>query len=273
MVIQSWIYDAILYLYALSLLFYFSDFVGANQSAKRIGTGLLIFVWVLQTIYFIVELRILRLFTMEESLFFFSWVLVTVSLVVNRFFRIDLFVFFVNVLGFAVLALHIFSRSDIVPSLKGWEVADELLFIHMSLAIGSYAAFTISAVFSGMYLFLHGQLKGKIWSKTMRRLPSLEKIDKYSTTAVVIGVPLLLLSLSLGIVWIFIEGRLQLLLDAKVLNTLLVLLVYLYSLLLKMSVKVSSVRLAQWNLFAILMVILNYFFTSRFSHFHQWIWT
>jgi HemX protein len=51
MVTQSWLYDAILYIYALSLLFYFSDFARANRSVKRMGTGLLSFVWVLQTVY------------------------------------------------------------------------------------------------------------------------------------------------------------------------------------------------------------------------------
>ncbi len=51
MVTRSWLFDAMIYMYALSLLFYFSDFANANRSAKRMGTGLLLFVWVLQTAY------------------------------------------------------------------------------------------------------------------------------------------------------------------------------------------------------------------------------
>ncbi|MGO4376255.1 cytochrome C assembly protein, partial [Paenibacillus sp. MCAF20] len=39
MVTQNVLYDAILYVYALSLLFYFSDFMNASRKAKRIGTG------------------------------------------------------------------------------------------------------------------------------------------------------------------------------------------------------------------------------------------
>lgn len=89
MLTNSWIYDAIIYTYALSLLFYFSDTVGRNRRAKRMGTGLLVFVWVLQTIFLVV--RIIRhqdvpIISSFEFMFLFSWLLVTASLAINRFF-------------------------------------------------------------------------------------------------------------------------------------------------------------------------------------------
>lgn len=268
MVIQSWIYDSILYLYALSLLFYFSGFVFTDQRAKRIGTGLLIFVWVLQTFYGISRFSSSQGFGVEDSFFLFTWILVTISLLINRYFQMELFTLIINGISFAVLTLTFFNRRDWISVWKGWDIADELQFIHMSLAIASYAAFTMSAIFSGLYLFLHRQLKGKAWTKTMRGLPSLEKLEQFSTRAIIAGLPLLVLSLSLGIVWILLDGRLNLLLDAKVLNTLLVFLVYGYSLILNKSIEISAARLAQWNLFAIAVVIANYFFTGRFSYFH-----
>src|SRR4051794_14777465 len=125
MVTKSWLYDAIIYIYALSLLFYFSDFVGPNRSAKRMGTGLLSFVWVLQTVYLLFSLAMhdrSTAFSMFETLFMLSWLLVTVSLVVNRFFRIELFVFVVNVLGFSVLALNFFSNPKVSPLLASWNI-------------------------------------------------------------------------------------------------------------------------------------------------------
>ncbi len=52
-----------------------------------------------------------------------------------------------------------------MPIKPDWDINDELLFIHISLAIGSYAAFSIAAIFSGMYVFLHKMLKDqKIFS-------------------------------------------------------------------------------------------------------------
>lgn len=273
MVTQSWFYDAIIYIYALSLLFYFSDFVGSNRSAKRMGTGLLSFVWVLQTAYLVYSLlkhSNLSTFSMFETLFIFSWLLVTVSIIINRFFRIELFVFLVNVFGFAVLAANFFSRPGISPTLSHWNINDELLFIHITLAVGGYAAFVVSAVFSGMYLFLHRKLKEKQWSQQMQRLPSLEKTDHYALIAAVIGAPLLLLSISLGIVWIALEGDFMLFFDSKVVNSWFVLLAYIFYLIQRLLLKAPGNRLALWNLAAFGITLLNFLLANYYSGFHQW---
>lgn len=89
MVTNSWIYDAIIYTYALSLLFYFSDVVGMNRKAKRMGTGFLIFVWVLQTVFMAVRMvrhQDVPVFSSFEFMLLFSWLLVTVSLIISSFF-------------------------------------------------------------------------------------------------------------------------------------------------------------------------------------------
>jgi HemX protein len=275
MVTQSWLYDAMIYLYALSLLFYFSDFARANRSAKRMGTGLLSFVWILQTVYLgmsifghVSQWALSR----SDVLFLFSWLLVAISLGVNRFFRIELFVFFINVLGFAILALNIFGNPQVTPTLQGWDINDELLFIHITLAIGSYAAFTVAAIFSGMYLFLHRQLKEKQFSQTMMRLPSLEKIEEYTYFAIIIGAPLLLLALSLGVVWIALEGNKDLFWDPKVVNSVFALAAYAFYLFQHHSLRVSGNKLAAWNLAAFLIVVINFVVSNFVSGFHQWIW-
>ncbi|MDF2962764.1 MAG: cytochrome assembly protein [Paenibacillus sp.] len=273
MVTKSWLYDAIIYIYALSLLFYFSDFVGSNRSAKRMGAGLLSFVWVLQTFYLIyslIEHNRADAYSMFETLFMLSWLLVTVSLIVNRFFRMELFVFFVNVIGFAVLALNFFSNPKVSPTLASWKISDELLFIHITLSIGSYTAFAVAAVFSGMYWFLHRQLKEKKWSKLMQRLPSLDKTDQYAYVSVIIGAPLLLLGLSLGVVWIVIEGDMRLLFDPKVINSWFVLLAYGFYLFQRLMIKTPGDRLALWNLAAFIIMALNVVFANFYSSFHQW---
>ncbi|CAG7655407.1 cytochrome c biogenesis protein CcsA [Paenibacillus allorhizosphaerae] len=273
MVTQTWLYDAILYIYTLSLLFYFSDFVGPNRSAKRMGTGLLSFVWILQTVYLFFSLyshtRLIA-FSRFETLFILSWLLVAVSLVINRFFRIELFVFLINVFGFAILALNIFSNPQMSPTLAYWKINDELLFIHISLAVASYVAFVVSAIFSGMYLFLHRMLKEKRWSQQMQRLPSLDTTDKYGFFSAVIGVPLLLLSLSLGIVWIALEGDFNLFFDPKVLNSWFVLLAYFFYVFQRMVLKAPGNRLALWNLAAFLITLLNFVMGGMYSTFHPW---
>lgn len=273
MVTKSWLYDAIIYIYALSLLFYFSDFVGPNRSAKRMGTGLLSFVWVMQTVYLVFNLAShdrATAFSMFETLFMLSWLLVTVSLVVNRFFRIELFVFVVNVLGFSMLALNFFSNPKVSPMLASWNIDDEVLFIHISLSIASYCAFVVAAVFSGMYLILHRQLKEKKFSKLMQRLPSLDKTDHYSFVAVVIGAPLLLLGMSLGVVWIALQGNMSLFFDPKVINSWFVLLAYIFYLVQRLVLKTPGDKLALWNLAAFFIMGLNFVFANFYSTFHQW---
>lgn len=275
MVMKSWIYDAIIYIYTLSLLFYFSDFVEPNRRAKQFGTGLLAFVWVLQTVFFISRMRDLRqpaVFSMFDSLFFFAWLIVTLSLVLNVVFRMDVLVFFVNIVGIAVLALNFFTDESVSPLLEQWHIEDELLFIHVSLAICSYAAFLVSAVLSGMYLFLNHMLKKKQWTQTIKRLPSLDKIDKSSYIFVLVGTPFLILSLTLGMVWLHITGHLQLMLDPKVLNSLLVIAVYGFYLTQRLSWKKSGTTLALWNLAAFAFVFANFVLSNFLSRFHQWIW-
>ncbi|WP_248927435.1 cytochrome c biogenesis protein CcsA [Paenibacillus hamazuiensis] len=272
MITKSWMYDAIIYIYALSLLFYFSDFAHTNREAKRMGTGLLSFVWGLQTVYLIMSLVShpgLSAFSVFESLFLLSWFLVTVSLVVNRFFRIELFVFLINVIGFSVLALNFFSNPNVSPTLGSWKINDELLFIHITMAIASYAAFAIAAVFSGMHLFLHRKLKEKQFTQVVRRLPSLENTDRYAYFSVIVGAPLLLLALALGVVWIVLEGDMRLLYDPKVVNSWFVLAAYIFYLFQRLGMRTPGNKLARWNLAAFAIVVLN-FIVSNFSEFHQW---
>lgn len=272
---KTWIYDAILYIYALSLLFSFSDVATKNRSAKRMGTGLLAFVWLLQTgfiVYRLVEHRYMPVLTMFEALFFYCWMLVTVSFMMNWFLRLDLLVFLLNVAGFAILALNFFSDPSATPISEQWEARDELVFIHITLAIGSYAAFLIAALLSGMYLFMHRKLKGKRWTSVMTRFPSLDKIEGYTYRTVLVGIPLLLLSVVLGIAKIVLEGDARLLTDAKVLSSFFSLAVYAFYLLQRITGKQPGYMLAFWNLAAFTVIVINFSLFNLYSGFHQWVW-
>jgi HemX protein len=270
MITQMWMYDAILYMYALSLMFYFSDYVKPSRRAKRTGTGLLAFVWIMQSLFFadrIVELQYLPLVTMFETLFFYSWLMVTFSLVSNWFLRVDLLTFFMNVIGFTVLAINLFGYSLMASEVPDWVTRNELLFIHISFAIGSYVAFSISAVFSGMHLFLHQQLKKRQWNQTMKRLPSMDQVEAYAYRAVVLGFPLLILSLAVGIAELVLTSNLWLFLDMKVLLSLVIIAAYSYYLMARKSSSLAGYRLAACNIGAFALVLLNVAMTGA-SRFH-----
>ncbi len=266
-------YDLIIYIYALSLLFYFTDVVSKNDGAKRMGAGLLVFVWVLQTLFFFVRMyehRYMPLLTMFEILFFFSWLLVTVSIVASRFYPLGFAVFFVNVFGFTILVLNLMSDPGVAPS--AFAASEELLWLHIALALFSYAAFALSAVLSGLYLFLYRRLKGKRWSLALNRLPSLESMERHMSLYALVGLPMLILSLSLGSVWMVLEyqSAAALFFDFKVFGTLAVLLSYGWLFVLKRKFQTPGNRLALWNLASFGILLANFAFSNFFSSIHPW---
>ncbi|MGG4141583.1 cytochrome c biogenesis protein CcsA [Paenibacillus algorifonticola] len=266
----NWLYDAILYVYALSLLFYFSDFMDASRRAKRMGTGLLIFVWILQTLFLISRIvshfEVATISTFEYWLGF-CWLLVSISLVISRFFKIEFIVFLVNVVGFSVLALNLYSKPGNEAMFAISTTARELLIVHISLVLVSYVSLTIGVIFAGMYIFLHRELKEKRWSKYVRRLPSLDKIERYSDRAVIIGVPLLALSLSLAVTLLLIEGRSMLLLDWKVITSFIALIVYIIFVVNRSLLNRTSTQLAKLHIVAFSFLVLN-LLASYVSNFH-----
>lgn len=272
MLTKSWLYDSIIYIYTLSLLFSFSDAVSKSDGAKRMGAGLLIFVWILQTVFIcirIYEHRYVPVLTRFETLFFFSWLLVTVSLVASRFIQMQFVVFFVNVVAFTVLVLNLLTDPG-VASVQ-FEASGELSWLHVALALVSYAAFAVSAVLSSLYLFLYNRLKGKKWSQALRRMPSLESLEKHLITSALVGTPMLILSLSLGVVWLSIEYDVgALFVDVKVYSTLIVLAMYGWLFILKMKYQSTGYRLASWNVFSFVVLLLNFAFSNNYSQIHQW---
>ncbi|MBD8500801.1 MULTISPECIES: cytochrome C assembly family protein [Paenibacillus] len=273
MITSNWIYDAIIYTYALSLLFYFSDFVDINRRAKRMGTGLLIFVWVLQTIFLVIRMinhRDVPIFTTFEFMFLFSWILVTASLVISRFFHIEFIVFFVNLIGFALLIVNMLNDPTSSTALLEWEMMGNILSLHIFLAACGFAALTVSGIYAGMYIFLHHRLKSRKWSNAVRRLPSLERMQRSSLTASVIGVPLFLLSLSVAVVSVMLGERHELLLDIKVWFTLFSLGLYSYYFYKRHRGKMTGLHIAWLNLICYGTMLLNYALNSL-SGFHRWM--
>ncbi|GIQ70200.1 cytochrome c assembly protein [Xylanibacillus composti] len=277
MITNNWMFDIILYLYALSLLFFFSDFLRHDRHVKQTGTGLLAFVWLLKAAFFFTRMfagDYVPVLTMFETLFFFAWVLVTLTLVfsLSKLFSYDLLVFVLSCAGFMVLVLALFNNEATVPSGNRLPFSDKLLMFHIIVAICSYASFTLSAVFAGLYLFIHQRLKSKRWSVVLQRAPSLDRVEKSSFVTAVIGMSLLLLSLLLGIGWIIVMGDWTLAFDPKVLSSLLLLAVYAAYLVQRASAKWSSWRLAQLNLGAYAVIILNFVVSMSLSNFHSWVW-
>ncbi|MGE7905254.1 cytochrome C assembly family protein [Peribacillus sp. NPDC094092] len=267
------LHEATVLLYAVSMLLYFIDFLNNNQKANRVAFWLLSIVWVLQTIFlFLYVLKTGRfpVLTIFEGLYFYAWVLISLSLIINRLLRVDFTVFFTNVLGFMVMAIHTFAPVQIESQVLAQRLISELLLIHITFAILSYGAFTLSFVFSLLYLIQYDLLKRKKWGKRLLRLGDLTKLEQMSYVLAVIGVPLLVVSLILGIQWAYIKVPGVSWLDMKIIGSFILLIAYSVFLYLKIRKQMYGRTLAFLNIGSFMIVLINFFLFGSLSTFHFW---
>jgi HemX protein len=261
-------------IYAASVLLYFIDFLHNNQKANKTAFWLLAIVWVLQTIFLILYVQQTGRFpvlTIFEGLYFYTWVLITLSLVLNRLLRVDFTVFFTNVLGFIVMAIHTFAPVEIGSEVLAQQLMSELLLIHITMGILSYGAFTLSFVFSLLYFIQYDLLKRKKWGKRLLRLGDLAKLEQMSYVLAMIGVPMLMLSLILGLQWVYVKLPEVQWFDLKIIGSFIVLMVYSVYLFLKVRKKVYGKMLALLNIASFMIVLINFFLFGSLSTFHFWV--
>lgn len=260
-------------LYAFSVLLYFFDFIHHNRKANRIAFWFLAFVWILQTIFlffYMVKTGRFPVLTIFEGLYFYAWILVTLSVIINHLLKVDFIVFFTNILGFIVMAIHTFAPEQFAPHVMGNQLISELLLIHITMAIFSYGAFSLSFVFSLLYLLQYNLLKKKKWGKRLQRLADLEKLERLSYILAVVGVPILILSLILGLQWAFLKLPGMPWYDIKIVGSFILLTAYSIYLYLRIRKNIAGRSLALWNVGSFLIVIINFFLFSQLSSFHFW---
>ncbi|MEH7504274.1 cytochrome c biogenesis protein CcsA [Neobacillus drentensis] len=272
-VFMTRLHELTVVLYAFSVLLYFFDFLHHNRKANRIAFWLLAFVWILQTVFlgiYMFKTGRFPVLTIFEGLYFYAWILVTLSIVINHLLRVDFIVFFTNILGFTVMAIHIFAPMQYDSHIMANQLVSELLLIHITMAILSYGAFSLSFVFSTLYLLQYDLLKRKKWGTRLIRLADLDKLEKSSYILAVIGVPMLLLSLILGLQWAFLKVPGMPWYDMKIVGSFLLLTVYSILLYLRIVKNLSGRKLAIWNTAAFLIVLINFFLFGQLSSFHLW---
>lgn len=272
-VFMTRIHELTVVVYAFSVLLYFFDFLHHNRKANRIAFWLLAFVWILQTVFlssYMIRIGRFPVLTIFEGLYFYAWVLVTLSLGINRLLRVDFIVFFTNILGFIVMAIHTFAPMQYHSHIMAKQLVSELLLIHITMAILSYGAFSLSFVFSTLYLLQYDLLKRKKWGTRLIRLADLEKLERLSYIMAVIGVPMLLLSLILGLQWAFLMVPGMPWYDMKIIGSFILLMAYSIFLYLRIVKNLPGRKLAIWNTASFLIVIINFFLFGQLSSFHLW---
>ena len=124
------------------------------------------------------------------------------------------------------MTIHTFAPMQIEQSPIGEALISELLFIHITFAILSYAAFAMSFVFAILYLLVYKILKKKKWSKQFGRLPSLTSNDNWHESVHLHGIPLLFVSLILGMQWAHVALDEWSFFDMKIIGSFILLAIY-----------------------------------------------
>lgn len=267
------LHELTIILYALSVLLYFIDYLYSNQKANKVAFWLLAVVWVLQTIFlslYVFETGRFPVLTIFEGLYFYTWILITFSLVLNRLSRIDFVIFFTNLVGFIVMVIHIFSPWQFKAVVSASQLISELLIIHITMAIFSYGALSISSLFSLLYIIQYNLLKKRKWEKKLWRIADLSRLEFMSSLLIGIGVPLLLISLILGLEWAFITIPHVKWYDAKIIGSFFVLISYSIYLFLRFRKGYQGKSLALWNVASFLIILINFFLFGKLSSFHIW---
>ncbi len=145
-----------------------------------------------------------------------------------------------------------------------------MLFIHISFAILSYAAFTLTFVFAILYLVLYRLLKKKKWSQLWTRLPSLQQTSNWMNVSFFIGIPMLFISLILGFEWALLRLESLSIFDAKIIGSFIILVLYCCILYVNRKSKLTGTNYAWVHIYAYLLVVVNFFLGSSLSRFHLW---
>lgn len=270
---MNWIYPVTLVLYSLSILGYFIDFLQHNRKVNQMAFWLLSVVWGLQTVFFIMrtlELERIPLLTSFEGLFFYAWLIVTLSLAINWFFRVDFLVFFTNLIGFSLMAFSFvtfdYNTSEAISTM----LVSELLIIHIAIILLSYVAFTLSFACQIMYIIHYQMLKRKIWGKRLLRFSSLSRLDDLSYKCILVAWPLFLVGLILGFIWASTQYNVVPIIDSKVILSLCVLIVYAFYLYERVVKLIKGYHMALLGAIGFLLLIINYLLLGKYSTFHIW---
>jgi len=168
------------------------------------------------------------------------------------------------------MAIHTFAPTATGSKVVAEQLVSELLLIHITMAILSYAAFSLSFVFSLLYLIQYDLLKRKQWGTRLMRISDLSKLEHMGYVLNVIGVPMLILSLILGLQWAILKVPGMAWYDSKIIGSFIVLTAYSAALYLRISRGISGKSLALWNIASFLIVLINFFLFGQLSSFHFW---
>ena len=206
--------------------------------------------------------------TLFESSTFYLSLIVLLSVILKFLYRLQALTPFVMpiVTGFSIASIALI-RNDLALT---YNLKTFWLFAHIIPLFLGYASFTVSFIFSIMYLTQERQLKKKSFGPLFESLPSLETLDALMWKTITLGFPLLTIGLVSGTVWAKTSNILGLLwyLDPKVTLGALTWLIYAAILHLRLGASFHGTRVAIVTIAGFVIVILTFIGPFLMGHKH-----
>jgi ABC-type transport system involved in cytochrome c biogenesis permease subunit len=151
---------------------------------------------------------------------------------------------------------------EVKPILQSW-----LLSVHVTSALIGYSAIAISAVYGFLYLMLYHDIKASRFGVIYKRLPSLAILEEMNTKATILALVFLGIAILMGFVWLpraFEEFSYT---DPKLVDTVIIWLLYAGSLVAKRIGAWQGRRIMVLSLFGFAitffsLTIVNIFFSA-----------
>ncbi len=267
----QFVFIAAIVLYLLDSIWEVGSIFNPNRFSKRLADYFIIAGLSIHCAFLIIvsaQSGTLPISTLFESSTFYLSLIVLLSVILKFLYRLQSLTPFVMpiVTGFSIAAVTLVKNDlALTANLKTF-----WLFAHIIPIFLGYASFTVSFIFSIMYLTMERQLKKKSFGPLFDSLPSLETLDALMWKTITLGFPLLTIGLVSGTVWAKTTNILGLLwyLDPKVLLGSLTWLIYAAILHLRLGASFHGTRVAIVTIVGFVIVIFTFIGPFLMGHKH-----
>ena len=267
----QFVFIAAIVLYLLDSIWEVGSIFNSNRFSKRLADYFIIAGLSIHCAFLIIvsaQSGTLPISTLFESSTFYLSLIVLLSVILKFLYRLQSLTPFVMpiVTGFSIAAVTLVKNDlALTANLKTF-----WLFAHIIPIFLGYASFTVSFIFSIMYLTMERQLKKKSFGPLFDSLPSLETLDALMWKTITMGFPLLTIGLVSGTVWAKTTNILGLLwyLDPKVLLGSLTWLIYAAILHLRLGASFHGTKVAVVTIAGFVIVIFTFIGPFLMGHKH-----
>jgi cytochrome c-type biogenesis protein CcsB len=196
------LFDVVFATFFASGLFYISYFLTQRTLWRTLGYGLVILAFCCLTAVLVLRsmtARTFAVFGLYESLLFFSWLIMTAYLFMERTAGNNVHAILVLPLVIALLGAAKFIDSAVRPLPPALQ--STWLGIHVTFCFLGYACFVLAFCFAVLYLWQEREVKSRNVDRYFFRLPSLGLLDSLGYKTIGSGFVFLSLGLISGSVW------------------------------------------------------------------------